>query len=329
MTLDWNWFFSTLSQSTAAIVGIVGAFIIAKIFANQSVFSEKNNKMNSLVVESQRLIDKIGTIDFDWYNKYKNESAYRQAAQEISSLENEDPCHYDESVLQDIYNKSKFSEFTQSAPIIEKLRVELEAHCSYLREKREREERRKEQEERRARGEYGSFSGLSSLASLVSDFQSGRGRKSTLNYADLHSPWAELQKERQLITECYLEAKHHSRLMEGFAQSVKGNPESPPQITWSLVFVVFIFLAGVIYPLTFMPSGASPMHVQSFSELVSAIFTIKGGLLTLLSTSFLLIASLFIYTNCKMRYDQVKVKEVVRLSDVLNYNDNFQYLTGG
>jgi hypothetical protein len=37
-TTDWNWFFSSVAQFAAAIVGIFGAFIVTKTLANQSAF---------------------------------------------------------------------------------------------------------------------------------------------------------------------------------------------------------------------------------------------------------------------------------------------------
>ncbi|MCH7733340.1 MAG: hypothetical protein IIB44_12675 [Candidatus Marinimicrobia bacterium] len=37
---DWNWFFSALAQSAAAIVGIFAAFIITKIVNNQSTLNQ-------------------------------------------------------------------------------------------------------------------------------------------------------------------------------------------------------------------------------------------------------------------------------------------------
>jgi len=33
---DWNWFFSALSQFSAATVGLIGAFTIAQIFNRES-----------------------------------------------------------------------------------------------------------------------------------------------------------------------------------------------------------------------------------------------------------------------------------------------------
>lgn len=54
MSADWNWFFSSLSQSAAAIVGIFGAFIITKIFSNQTAFSEKTAKLNNYLIEAKK-----------------------------------------------------------------------------------------------------------------------------------------------------------------------------------------------------------------------------------------------------------------------------------
>ncbi|MFI8556246.1 hypothetical protein [Pseudomonas putida] len=327
MTLDWNWFFSTLSQSTAAIVGIVGAFIIAKIFSNQSVFSEKNNKMNALIIESKKILDKIETINFSWYNKHTNEAAYRRAAASIDLLKDEDKSSYSDTTLLEIYKEAQFSEFSEQEPIISNLREELGAHCEYLKEKRQREEKKRQDEERRARGEYGGLSGLSALSSLLSDYTGFHGSTSTLNYPAFDAtPWVPLEKERQLITDCHLEAKHHARLVSSFVETVKGNPESPPQITWSLIFVIFIFLAGVIYPLTFMPSGTPPVHAESLKALLQSFWSIKGALLTLLTTAFVLITGMFIHANYKMKYNEANVRKLTHLSNVNNYCPYFQYL---
>ncbi|MFH6565604.1 hypothetical protein [Pseudomonas kulmbachensis] len=325
MALDWNWFFSTLSQSTAAIVGIVGAFIIAKIFSNQSVFSEKNNKMNALIIESHKLLDKIGTIDFDWYNKQKNNAAYRSAAKKIYSIKDEDESKYNDDVLLEFYKEANFSEFSEKESILEKLREEVAHHCSFLLEKRLREERRQEEQERRGKGELVGLGGLTALLSGFANPESTRG--SLLNYSDIASmPWVAINKERDLITECFLDAKHHARLIGDFVESVKDNPESPPQITWSLAFVALIFLAGVIYPLTFMPSGTPPTHALNWIELLNAFLSVKGALLSLLSLAFMFIIGMFMFTNHSMKYSPNKVSQLENLSDANNYSDYFKCL---
>ena len=42
--MDWNVFFSTVSQTSGAIVGIFAAFLITKIVANQSEYSKNIDK---------------------------------------------------------------------------------------------------------------------------------------------------------------------------------------------------------------------------------------------------------------------------------------------
>ena len=42
--MDWNMFFATISQVTATIVAIWGAFIISKILNNETAFNNKKSK---------------------------------------------------------------------------------------------------------------------------------------------------------------------------------------------------------------------------------------------------------------------------------------------
>lgn len=39
--MDWNYFYSSLALSVAALVGIFSAFIITKVISNQSEFEKK------------------------------------------------------------------------------------------------------------------------------------------------------------------------------------------------------------------------------------------------------------------------------------------------
>src|SRR5690606_8761633 len=64
---------------------------------------------------------------------------------------------------------------------------------------------------------------------------------------------ANLTKERDAIDQVVRDARHQIRLVKGFLDSARGNPESSPQITFALVLVTILFYAGVIYPLSFMP----------------------------------------------------------------------------
>jgi len=152
-------------------------------------------------------------------------------------------------------------------------------------------------------------------------------RRTVLDVAELSTPWVALQKERDLITVCHLEAKHHARVVSDFLESVKGNPESPPQITWSLLLVGLIFLAGVIYPLTFMPVVMPPTLTFSWIELIDALMSIKGALLSLLAASFSFVFLMFTYTNISMKYAVEKIVKLETLTDAKHYSAYFSHLT--
>lgn len=326
MTPDWNWFFSTLSQSTAAIVGIIGAFIIAKIFANQASFSEKSNRMKTLVVESQKILDKIDTIDFDWYNRETNSAAYSSVARKIAKFESEDSSEFTDEMLLEIYDEASFSRLSERGLILDKLREEVNNVCQQNLERRLRKEAADRAREESSSGQLTGLAKINALMRANTSLFDIDTRKTVLDVPGLSTPWIPLQKEWDLITMCHLEAKHHARVVSDFLESVKGNPESPPQITWSLLLVGLIFLAGVIYPLTFMPAVSLPAFSFSWTELGNAFLSVKGALLSLLAASFSFVFLMFTHTNISMKYAVEQIGELERLADVNNYSVYFKYL---
>ena len=67
--MDWNWFFSAMAQSTAAIVGLFAAFIITKIINNQTEFARKKDQISELCNEALRYIESADNRYFNWYNE--------------------------------------------------------------------------------------------------------------------------------------------------------------------------------------------------------------------------------------------------------------------
>ncbi|PIB50455.1 hypothetical protein AOA57_08505 [Pseudomonas sp. 2588-5] len=326
MTPDWNWFFSTLSQSTAAIVGIIGAFIIAKIFANQASFNEKNNRMKTLVVESRKILDKIDTIDFDWYNRERNSAAHSSADREIAKFKQEDSSEVSDEMLLEIYEEANFSVFSERGPILDNLREKVNNVCHQNLEKRLRKEAADHAREQSNSGQLTGLAQINALMRANTSLFDIDKRQTVLNVQGLSTPWIPLQKEWDLITVCHLEAKHHARVVSDFLESVKGNPESPPQITWSLLTVGLIFLAGVIYPLTFMPAVSLPTFIFPWAELSNAFLSVKGALLSLLAASFSFVFLMFTRTNISMKYAVEQIEELERLAAVKNYSAYFRYL---
>lgn len=69
--MDWNWFFSSVAQSLAALVGITAAFVITTVVANQAEFSQKSARAAELLEASRTLADRLKGRYFDWHNKRK------------------------------------------------------------------------------------------------------------------------------------------------------------------------------------------------------------------------------------------------------------------
>lgn len=65
---DWNWFYSSLAQSTAAIVGLFGAFIFTKIINNEHKFKENENTTKKLLRLSEEYKNEFKIL----YNSLKD-----------------------------------------------------------------------------------------------------------------------------------------------------------------------------------------------------------------------------------------------------------------
>lgn len=141
-TTDWNWFFSSVAQSAAAIVGIFGAFIVTKILANQSAFAEKSLRIQELITLGQKIADASSRLSFDWY--HRNDSA--SELEDLEKLLEKD----DTQTPEELYEKLRFSPYIARADAIETI-----TRAKSLREQRlerEREESRRQLEQARQFG---------------------------------------------------------------------------------------------------------------------------------------------------------------------------------
>ena len=67
--LDWNVFYSSLAQSTAAFVGLLGAFIVTKIVNNEQQYKESKVIIEEYIIIANNLKTRLKNRSFDWYNK--------------------------------------------------------------------------------------------------------------------------------------------------------------------------------------------------------------------------------------------------------------------
>jgi hypothetical protein len=69
MNYDWNWFFSSFSQCAAALIAIIGAFVISRLLG----LSEKVNLLVSdfdkLIIQYNKIRSSLDKRKFDWYTE--------------------------------------------------------------------------------------------------------------------------------------------------------------------------------------------------------------------------------------------------------------------
>ncbi len=66
--MDWNWFFSSFSQSAAALIGIIAAFIISKILNISEKVSHLTSQFLLLTIDFFHIKNKLSIRKFEWYN---------------------------------------------------------------------------------------------------------------------------------------------------------------------------------------------------------------------------------------------------------------------
>jgi len=299
-TTDWNWFFSSVAQSAAAIVGIFGAFIVTKILANQAAFAEKSLRIQELITLGQKLAEASGRLSFDWY--HRNDSADELA--KLEQLLEEDSSQTPEA----LYEKLRFSPYIRRSDAIATI-----ARTKSSREKRierEREEARRELEQTRSRG----------FSAIARPMDSGllRGVSSPRLYMG-----AQLDKKREEIDSLYTEARHHVRLVSDFHAIISPNPESSAVITASLVLILTLFFAGVIYPLSFMPLPTDWKPALSLAEIPSFVFSLRGALLIVVSSLFTTMLGMFFVMNIRLKYPADKLGRLEHFKHLSAYSQYF------
>jgi hypothetical protein len=67
---DWNWFFSSLSQCGAALIGIIAAFIISKLLTENEKKERIYQTLRDLNLEYNNLQKRLSKRYIEWYNEY-------------------------------------------------------------------------------------------------------------------------------------------------------------------------------------------------------------------------------------------------------------------
>ncbi len=311
--MDWNWFFSSLSQSSAAIVGIFGAFIITKVLSNQVMFGEKAARFKSLQTAASRLAESADNLAFEWYTRLTTQKQLEEA---------EELLEKDQALeAEALYSRLRFPPFLARDKAVDALKA--------LKERREREadaERRRLEEAARQQAErrrkLGTLGGMSGFGPAGDAFAMPVSQSYSRPISAFH-PYAELQKELEAINALEVEVRHHMRTISDFLETVSSNPESSRAITWALILVAALFLAGVIYPLSFMPTPSSWTPALELRGFWDRALSLRGVLLTAVSLIFMAALMMFAVMNSRMQYSPKQILSLRAFTSIEAYSNYY------
>jgi hypothetical protein len=109
--MDWNWLFSSVAQSVAALVGVLGAFLISRMLNSEAALGRNRSRTRELLRESENLADRANARYFNWYNERTLENGLGDVARAIG---------HDEAVLSadEYYSTYSFSKYVPKATVL-------------------------------------------------------------------------------------------------------------------------------------------------------------------------------------------------------------------
>lgn len=292
--MDWNWFFSSLAQSTAAIVGIFGAFIITKILSNQATFDGKISQIRDLSTKSNSLRDEASDLSIAWYNG-KIASC---RIDDIKSAFDSNPNVTAESLFEEL----NFSIYQSEDDALRFIEEKLDSLKS-----------QKEREAAAAREQTGIIG--DSFLSV---------RPVTLPNITPVFEIESVKAERVRMDSALRNCKQHIRVVRDILKSIEHNPEHSGQISYVLWMVLALFFAGVIYPLSLTPAPSGSLVLPTFAGVLHDLVSMKGLLLSLVSIIFTAIVGMFFFMNIKMKYSEAIRDSLTQYSSLSYYSNYFE-----
>jgi hypothetical protein len=294
--MDWNVFFSTISQTSGAIVGIFSAFLITKIVSNQTTHGQKLSQTSESLALSKKLANETSIRYFDWYGKRKAEDAIEKIQEDYEKTkEIKSPEEYYKTVY-----FSPFESRSDSLEIIKNQISLIEAE-----EKAEKERIRKQ------------LAALGPGRRFITPMRTTIPRLSNFGLID------KLNDERDLIDDLYVRIQHQADINKNLLTDLTSESESSNLISVSILSVILLFFAGVIYPLSFLPLDPNVQISLSLSAFWDILFSLKGVLLTLISAIFGGLMLVFYLANRNLSYKPEIKAELETYSKATNYSVYF------
>lgn len=268
--MDWNWFFSSFCQSAAALIGIIGAFVISRLLGISEKISGVISELDNLIIEFNEIILKVNSRHFYWFTKthVKNNSDLQE---QIKNGEFENLT--EKEILEKIYNLDDRLYRIDEA-ILESFNEVYKKH----------------------KPEY-------------IDYGNGLLTKTNYPIIDFppKNLWSDLENEKELIDQLQISSHILIQKFNKNYQDLISFDNSIKSLRNVIVLILVAFPLTVIYPLHFMPMfpNKNPEITINLKEILSSLLTIKNGLLFVF---FITIEGLFYYFLSLIKNLNVELK---------------------
>jgi hypothetical protein len=134
-----------------------------------------------------------------------------------------------------------------------------------------------------------------------------------------------MRTERERIDEVRRKVDHHIRLIGNCLASGGKAANNRRAMRFWLALVVVLFLTGVIYQLSFLPSPTAPQLSVRPTDILGALVSVRGVLLSLVSAAFLAVVLVFARINERTVMPATLVDELTRYMNVRAYAEEFSF----
>jgi len=289
--MDWNWFFSSFCQSAAALIGIIGAFVISRLLGTSEKINNIISEFDNLLIEFNEVILNINSRHFYWFTKthvkYNSTLKEQIEGEEFENLGQEE-------ILKKIYDLDDR---------LYKIDEAVMEGFNYVYEKNK---------------------------PVYTNFGNGQIKQRNFPVIDFppKNIWNDLEREKESIDQ--LQIKSHILIQKFTKNSQDLNSFDYTLNSLKNVIIVLLvaFPLTVIYPLHFMPMrlNETPEITFNIKQILISFFTLK----TILLFIFLItIEGIFYYFLVIIKYLKKDLKEVQSynsddLKDIKRYSTYFK-----
>ncbi|MBL0317316.1 MAG: hypothetical protein IPP69_16735 [Flavobacteriales bacterium] len=295
LEMDWNWLYSSLAQSAAAIVGIISAFVITKVVSNQGEYAKRLQLIKQLIIDANSLKGEINGRYFRWSN-----ARIRERELKIIQSNLLNSPELPESA-EEIYLKASFSTFDDAKKIIEKIQTLINSELS------RREDDRKQ-----------AFQNFKASSNHPAYFE--RISPSIVSSSNIDSMQDKLNDEYEIIDAVIIKIERHTEYIKAQLSEASSNPESSPMISRMVYILGLMYIFGVLIPLCILPLPINQPAFWDINEIISEAYSIKGAILSIVSILFFAILGTFSSINIGLKYPANLMSDAESLCHLKNYS---------